>query len=157
MSSFTVPSSTPQRISSAFNSVTEGINELKNTNQVKEAITAFTQPQDSFVNAAVLPSRSANISIEGAIPSPAHYYRQLASAEKESVKVQEIQKRLDDPKLDIAKGLEGIVKTVNDLSEMDKYDLQRFYQDYQQGISVLNSMLKAGYDDKKKLMNNIKA
>jgi hypothetical protein len=157
MSSFSVPSYTHQKISSAFNSVTEGINELKNTNQVKEAITAFTEPQDSFVNSSVLPSRSKNISIEGAIQTPVQYYRQLAPAEKESVKVQELQKRLGDPKLDIAKGLEGILKTVTDLSEMDKFDLQRNYQDYQQGISVLSNMVKAAHDDKKKLLNGLKA
>lgn len=157
MATFSVPSSTPQRISSAFNSVNEGINEIKNADHVKQAVSIFTEPRDTFVKSSVSLSKSTNISAEAAIQAPAEYYRQLPAVQKGSENLNELQKRLNDPKLNVAHGLDSLLKNIGDMSELDKFDLQSMYQNYQQGVSLLIDLIKQTQQDQKKISQNMKA
>jgi hypothetical protein len=152
MATFSVPSSTPQRI----NSVNEGINEIKNADHVKQAVSIFTEPSDSFVKSSVSLSKSTNISAEAAIQAPTAYYRQLPAVQNESVNANELQKTLNDPQLNVAHGLDSLVKTMGDMSELEKFDLQRMYQDYQQGVNLLSNMIKLTQRDKENISQNIK-
>ena len=53
--------------------------------------------------------------------------------------------------------LDEQMKTMSDMSEMDKFDMQRLYQDYQTGVNTLASIIKSDDDAKKAILNNIKA
>jgi hypothetical protein len=143
---------TPPAISTAFNSVNEGIVELKRTGNIKAATQVFDQTEDSFsINKSSI-SQHANISVEAAIQTPAEYYQHPADTN-----AKELKKQLNDSGLDISRGLKGLLENLkSDMSEMDKFDEQRTYQDYQQGVDALASILKMINDDQNETLKHIK-
>src|SRR5690606_20490970 len=53
--------------------------------------------------------------------------------------------------------LNSQLSSANDISELKKFDLQRMYQDYQQGIGTLTAIMKDMHDTAKQMLNNMKA
>jgi hypothetical protein len=150
-----IHSSSSLAASSAKTSVSEGISELKRSDGLKQAIHLFDRGQDSFVEAAQIGSKS--VAGEAAIQPPVRYYERVSKNQPGLVDANELKRKLDDPNLDISRNLDRLIKSLTDMSEMDKFDLQKIYQDYQLGISTLSNIIKSSSDDQQKLLPNIKA
>ncbi|MBI3178313.1 MAG: hypothetical protein HYZ27_01550 [Deltaproteobacteria bacterium] len=56
-----------------------------------------------------------------------------------------------------ADSLEEMKNSLQDLTEMDKFDLQRMTQDYQQAVNTLSALLKSNHDSLKSIIGNLKA
>jgi hypothetical protein len=52
--------------------------------------------------------------------------------------------------------LDTWLQSANDINEIVKFDLQKFHQEYQQGVQTLTTIMKQVNDDMMKIINNIK-
>ncbi len=85
-------------------------------------------------------------------------WREVTIDEAGNVKVVEHSEDLTKQQAaDKADGLEEMKNSLQDLTEMDKLDLQRMTEDYQQAVNTLSALLKNNHDSLKSIIGNLKA
>jgi len=57
----------------------------------------------------------------------------------------------------LLKDLDGQLSNIRDMNEMDRFDLQKMTEDYQQAMNTLTAMLKEMHDTMKAIIQNVKA
>lgn len=58
---------------------------------------------------------------------------------------------------DLMEKLDGQLQTLGDMTEMQKFDLQKMTEDYQQALNTLSALLKAQHESLMAIIRNVKA
>ena len=155
---------TSKNISSAVSSVTTGIVEAKSWGDphvLKEAIKSFEKPEaDTFSRAAVQKFKDTPIASQGAVSTPSQYYKNLPAVQSDTVNAKELQAKLENPKMNLKPGIDGLKKSfedeikkweeklnsVGDDAQLANVDLQNVLQKQQQTLQMMSNISKMLFD-----------
>jgi hypothetical protein len=146
-------------ISSAVSSVTTGIVEAKTQGDpdvLKEARKSFENPaSDSFSRTAVEKFKEISVVAQGAVSQPAEFYK-LPAVQSGAVNAKELKAKLEDPKMDLRKGINGLkgtfedeikkweekLNSLGDDAQLANVDLQNILQKQQQTLQMMSNISK---------------
>ncbi len=152
-----------KNISSALSSVTAGIIEAKtlgNPTALKEAINSFGKSESDTFSPAVAKFKHTPVAAQGSVLSPAQYYKHLPAIQSETVNAKELQSKLENPKMNLKQGIDGLKKgfeqeikkweeklnSVGDDAQLANVDLQNTLQKQQQLLQMMSNISKMFYD-----------
>jgi hypothetical protein len=160
-------------ISSAVSSVTAGIVEAKtwgDPHVLKEAIKNFEKPQsDSFSSEAVQKFKETSVAAQASVATPSQYYKHLPAVQSDTVNAKELHAMLENPKIDLKPGVDGLKKTfedeikkweeklngLGDDAQLANIDLQDIIQKQQQTLQMMSNISKMVFDTSQAVIRKI--
>jgi hypothetical protein len=151
-------------ISSAVSSVAAGIVEAKSWGDphvLKEAAKSFQKTEvDSFSPAAVEKFKETPVAQQAAISSPSQYYKDLPAVQSGAVNTKELHSKLENPKMDLKQGIDGLKNTfedeikkweeklngLGDDAQLANVDLQNILQKQQKTLQMMSNISKMLFD-----------
>lgn len=85
-------------------------------------------------------------------------WTEVTTDENGNTKVVERQENLTkDEASKLLDKLDAQLQNLRDMTELDRFDLQKKYEQYQQGFGILSAILKQQHDTQKAIISNVKA
>lgn len=164
----------PEAISSGLDSISRGIskaNDLGGAQALKDAVQLFGPSRsNSFSNVTAQAFKGPGLVSEAHIQPPQKFYSQHPAVQKGTISTQDLKTKLEDPQLNLQKGLDGLkssfdeahdkmkeqLDSVSDMSEESQLKLQMNMGRLSKMMSTLSNMLKTISSSQGEISKNIR-